>query len=157
MPWRDTYDLTEEPVGDTYRGLVRAAAQYCTAFGLVHQRRERTAEVDRVLRTLAPHLIDVKQGSSWPGSEVSAGYTAEVFTYRLVDATVEALVTMVDRLYGWEQMDRPEDLHFLRPDGTVWLGTTAHENDGWIVLSADEYIELQHRLPKLRLQRRRVN
>ncbi|MBX3128286.1 MAG: hypothetical protein KF718_16295 [Polyangiaceae bacterium] len=57
----------------------------------------------------------------------------------MTDKLVEILVRASDSLYGWQQPQLPEDLAFLRTDGSTVLGTVAHEEDGWLELADQEY------------------
>jgi hypothetical protein len=154
---RQTYDLVDEPTGSAYRGLLRTALRYCSEFGLTHQRDAKSLGVERVLRALEPYLISATRSRSWPGNEMAPGYTAEVFRYRLVPDAVAFLESAVQGLYGWTQLDRPEDLHILRADGSVWLGSIAHERDGWLTLTMEELSALQSEAAGLELRRRLAN
>ncbi|WP_157181531.1 hypothetical protein [Actinopolymorpha alba] len=54
--------------------------------------------------------------------------------------SLEELLTATDDLFKWVNPDLPEDLHFLRVDGSTVLGSVAQEEEAWLEL--DE-VELQ--------------
>lgn len=154
---RETYDVLDEPRGQTYRSLIAVARQQCAEFGLVHQRRSRSAGVIETLRTLKPHLVEINRERSWPGSEMAPGHSAEIYRFRLSEETAAYLASAVVGLYDWSQLERPEDLHFLRADGSLWLGSTSHEADAWFELETDEHAALVAAVPELKLRRRAAN
>jgi hypothetical protein len=77
------------------------------------------------------------------------GHTASVSSYRLDPGLVEALAGAVAGLYQWRQPELPEDLCLLRPDGSPWLVTIAHERDGYFTLDDAERAALVAALPSI--------
>lgn len=43
-------------------------------------------------------------------------------------------------LFDWHNRELPEDLHFMRSDGSLVLGSIAHESYAWAELSAPERV-----------------
>jgi hypothetical protein len=64
------------------------------------------------------------------------------------------LVTQSKGLYDFQAPKLPEDLAVYRTDGSVLLGSVAHEHMGWMNLTADEKADRRLGLVELRHQRR---
>jgi len=146
---RKTYDIVEEPQGDLYKALL----DYCNAHASVVLLVLR--EVDWIetsahtfLEQFQSTLISQEQATDWPGTRLTAG-TATVFRYHITSDLINHLKTDVEGLYEWQQPERLEDLCFLREDGTTLLATITHENDAYLELSSEEYIDLLRLLPTL--------
>ena len=150
-----TYDLVNEPVDETYRGLLRAAVDGCASFLFVVRAGIPVAEsVHALIDALDPELISASQESEWPGTEL-LGHTETVYRFTLTNEALEHLASATDRLYAWLQPDLPEDLCFLRSDGSPWLATISHERDGFLVLSQAEKAYLADLVPDLALTTQR--
>jgi hypothetical protein len=67
---------------------------------------------------------------------------------------VEPLLERVGRLYGWVAPDYPEDLAFYNADGSVWLGSCAHERFPYLDALTRTQGELMELLPGLQIRRR---
>jgi hypothetical protein len=52
-------------------------------------------------------------------------------------------------LFDWENPDLPDDPHFLRADGSVWLGSIIHERDAWLELTGEEFVALGQQAPSV--------
>ncbi|WP_344234779.1 hypothetical protein [Kribbella hippodromi] len=74
--------------------------------------------------------------------------TVERFLFRLDAESLEVLVSSASSLYDWVNPMLPEDLHFLRSDGSVVLGTVAQEDDAWLQLTPAEYEGIAARIPR---------
>lgn len=97
---------------------------------------------------LRPHLEGSDERNEWPGTRLLAG-KATVNTYRLEPSSLERLLEFGTAFRDWVEPGRPEDLCFLRADGSVWLGSVAHEGDVFLELAPDELEALARRVPEI--------
>jgi hypothetical protein len=145
-----TVDLVNEPSGETYTRLLDWCGAQSNRIVLV--RRSKTTLTpwgESLLQTLESHRVSSVESTTWPGTTL-LGDTATVLTYENTSPVLDALKSGCDRLYGWVHPERPEDPIFLRADGTPLLVTIAHEQDGYLELTPEEYDVLRHALPELR-------
>jgi hypothetical protein len=73
-----------------------------------------------------------------PGSQIVGDRLSQRRLFRVGPETMEELLRVTDDLFGWVNPALPEDLHFLREDGSVVLGSIAQEDDAWLELDAEE-------------------
>ena len=106
------------------------------------------AEGQRILEGLTTFLIDAQEGTQWPGT-ILDGDKAVVYRYRAGTELIKALKILADGLYSWQHPHLPEDLCFLRSDGTPWLASIADEGDAYLELTRDELQELFSLEPRL--------
>ncbi|WP_350278288.1 hypothetical protein [Kribbella sp. HUAS MG21] len=152
----DTYNLVAPAVGEDYRGLLRAVAPLADVFGLLDKGPgTRMGESGReVLRRLGEHLLAADAVQAWPGSRIVGTSTQNRYLFRLDEESLEVLTTAASSLFDWVWPRLPEDLHFLRADGSTVLGTVAQEDDAWLELTAAEFDVVVGRLPRgVRLER----
>ncbi|PCI38726.1 MAG: hypothetical protein COB53_04285 [Elusimicrobia bacterium] len=117
-----------EPKGEAYRQLLEYAAKTHSLALLADPEKEVTASRNDFFKEMAPHLVSRELRHSCPGTEMPYDKAA-IYTYRLDKACVEKLLEFTDGLFQWLETDLPTDLAFLRPDGTAWLWSVAHERD----------------------------
>lgn len=142
-----TYEFHVEPAGDGYRDLLAGLAAIATrSYLIVRHSIPPCVAIAEVLSTLSPHLIRSEIVGSWPGTQL-LGPKATMHTYRVGPAYTSALLSVSDRLYAWQQPALPEDLGFLRDDGTWILSTIAHESDGRLEVSESEWRRLVSLVP----------
>jgi hypothetical protein len=143
MTVRIVYNLTERAQGDLYSSLLRTAAGMAATFGVIirspHVQLSRRAHA--LLDSLAPYRVSADAVTSWPGTQLVGGRVSQRHLFRLVPESLEELLRATDDLFMWVNPLLPEDLHFLRADGSTVLGSVAQEEDAWLEL--DE-AELQH-------------
>lgn len=146
---RHIINLVKEPQGELFVQMIRVLADYSTSVLLVVR---DNLGLDRAALELQarihPHLIETQRSSSWPGTEL-INESAFVYKYSLSELVVDELVNSATRLYGWQQPSLPEDLALLRSDGSTLFGSVTHEQDAFLMLSAEEYGSLINRLPGL--------
>jgi hypothetical protein len=53
-------------------------------------------------------------------------------------------------LYDWQHPRLPEDLSLLREANDPWLGSIAHESDGFFLLNDEERRRLFAAVPRIR-------
>jgi hypothetical protein len=147
---RATYYLKSEPAGALYRALLEeAVARAAVGYLIV-----RTgADLDQSARDLQNRLQRERtfrrNVAEWPGTTLLAGGRATMAEYRCSKRLLDALMSVTDRLYAWRHPRLPEDLGFLRADGSVWLATIAHEGEGFMSLTSAERGDLAERRPDL--------
>ena len=146
-----TYDIETEPRGDVLTSLLAfCASRSTTALLVIREKDWLNNTARRVLSELEPHLLSKEESSEWPGTRLLSE-TATVLRYSVTPGFVSVLRNQTDALYQWQQPERPEDLCFLRQDGTTLLVTITHESDAYLELEEDEYREIMRLVPALRL------
>lgn len=143
---RGTFTLAERP-GD-FDALGRAALTFCSWFQVVLRDPPRTAGMLDALERLRPYLERSDERSEWPGTQLLEG-KATVNTYRLEPSSLEQLLKLGSAFRDWVEPERPEDVCFLREDGSVWLGSIAHEGDVFLELAPEELGALAEQAPDL--------
>ena len=145
-------DLPLEPTGPAYLALLREAAVACESFSLVWRDLPRQSDGPAAIeKALRPALLQEGSARSWPGTELLGGPPATVRHYRLDPSTL-GLLSQAPGLYAWLAPDRPEDLAFYRANGSVWLGSVAHEAMGFFGDGAPSKAELRRCLPEVLLR-----
>ena len=87
--------------------------------------------------------------SEWPGTLLQDG-TEHLYCFSLTDQAIEVVCRHADGLYDWINPQLPEDMHLLRNDGSVLLGSTAIEEYSWMQLSEAEFYALTQAIPWVR-------
>ncbi len=146
---RSTYDLVGSLAGETYSKVLSYALTCCRIGLLVELDFDLSERGHSVLRSLEPHLIEKKREKRWPGT-VLLNSEATVLRFNLTRESMRVVSRATDHLYGWRQPELPEDLCLLRGDGTEWLASIAHEDDGYFNLSDDEFRSLCTTIPQIR-------
>lgn len=138
------YDILDEVTGPSYDAML----DFCSARGVQcslvvrDDDRERDGIVS-FLHRARPYFDSVAARAEWPGTKLS-GHTASVYRYNLSGSFVSLLKMSARGLFDWNAMknvssELPEDLAIYRSDGSVLLGSIAHECDAWLELTAEEY------------------
>ncbi|MBT2214848.1 stage III sporulation protein AH [Virgibacillus dakarensis] len=127
------YRVKINPENTVYKQLIDLAFNYCDTFHLVIRKdMGKIRDLKNFLSKLEPSLIELREESEW-ASTILDGETAYVYYYNTQDATTRDFIkNSVDSLYSWEQPELPEDLSFFK-DGEVWLATSSHENECYIL------------------------
>ncbi len=94
-----------------------------------------------VLKELEPYIQQINEKDKCPGTKL-LGHTAVVHYYTLNNESKEILKKHAEGLYSWVQPDLPEDLSFLKQDGTSWLINTAHESFSHVDSNNNDEIEM---------------
>jgi len=102
------------------------------------------------MKELQPFLIKKEDLSEWPGTRIAG--TAPVFTFQFNPRTARIIKETALSPFDWLQPELPEDLSLLRPDGTPWFVTIAHERDCYFKLTEKEETELTSAIPDLKLE-----
>jgi len=148
-PERRTLDIVGGLRHELYRDLIEAGSRRgLTALLVVGDHAGVGTAGQDLLAALRPALIAQTAGSEWPGTRLHGG-TAMLHHFELNAESVALLTEAAESLYDWVQPALPQDLCLLRPDGTPWLVTIAHERDAYLELSGAEQRELFNELPEL--------
>jgi hypothetical protein len=107
------------------------------------------ASASTVLHRLNDHEIARREVTEWPGTQLLLGATATLIQYRMSSRLADLLASMADGLYEWAQPNLPEDLGFLRDDGSTWLASISHERDSYVEMSRTEEERLLDHIPEL--------
>jgi hypothetical protein len=136
---RRHFRLGSEPRGASYETLLRNLAEFSSlVLVIVRDDLGLTDEANKLLAELSALGGSQLRTSQWPGTTL-LGHEASVWSTPDTAASVDVVLRASGGLYSWQQPQLPEDLAFLRSDGSTVLGTVAHETDGWLELSDDEY------------------
>lgn len=120
--WR-TFWCAWIPTCADYRELLRAVAPAAKVFGLMDHAGTGLHETGgEVMRRLGEHLFDADEVRAWPGSLMYGDGPRDRYLFRLDDVSLEVLTSSADNLFDWIWPRLPEDLHFLRADGSTVLG-----------------------------------
>jgi hypothetical protein len=143
------YELATEPSGHEYRELLAFCAELSSQVLLIVREIDWLDESAlQVLDKLQPFQMTVTEQSEWPGTRL-LGHTATVHAYTPSAEVIGILQASANRLYEWQQPVRPEDLCFLRATGKPLLVSIAHERDGYLEISHDEFELLRSRFHNL--------
>lgn len=149
MNARNGYIFRPVPRGADYRAILLATANMADRFGVIVRSEKVHLSVDalRLLDDLCPYSISVAQVDRWPGSQLSGPRRSTCITYACNPSAISLLMEAADSFNDWVNPFLPEDLHFLRADGSVVLGTIAQENQVWTELSQQEAERLRGMIP----------
>jgi hypothetical protein len=138
------YDFTEEPAADLLRSLLIEASEFVTTCGFVVQTDFPTTNqrATRLATELHSYLKTTEEVASWPGTQLYGEKRAIGYEYTFSQHVAGLLLEAADGLYDWVAPDLPEDLHLLRQDGSVFLGSVAHERDAWLEAEQEEFARL---------------
>ncbi len=130
------YRIISEPRGVAYENLLAFCSEvgaWCSLVDLSPKVKSSKA----FLAKAKDYAIGVDQVANWPGGKASKG-TVALWRYALSVGFVSLLVDSTPGLFGWRSPKLPEDLAVYRRNGSVLLGSIAHEHIGWMHLSEDE-------------------
>lgn len=145
------FRIAIEPEGETYQGLLTFACGASVEALLVVMPgiplSDAAAELLDRLHDLGARR---ETRSSWPGTKLHRA-TADVILVATSGAVLEVLVDGPQTLFGWIQPAWPEDLAFLRSDGSPLLGSISHERDAFLRLLPDELAHLMRLAGRIHL------
>lgn len=116
-------------------------------FGLV-VRNEVSMPESSVFGSIHKDLVSRSLVCEWPGTKL-INEDAVCVRFRFSEPSVRFLKS-VDGLYSW-QAPLPEDLHFVRWDGTILLASIAHEQDAFVNLDESELLDFRRLLPEIEI------
>ena len=108
--------------------ITRALLDIAEKFSLVVRNPEQIGpKAQDFLQRLNPYLIECKQVSEWPGTQL-LGHEATLYTYSLNAHSAAVLCTTKDNLKKWLHPHLPEDLVFYKNNESLFI-SIVHEND----------------------------
>jgi len=135
-------NVGNECSGEAYQALLEFVAKLSSTFYLINQ--FQISEKDSPFLSQAePYLIEERQTSEWPGTRLQGGQesSALMISYGVTRESIKLLIDTCSSLYQWSRWSQPplpEDLGFVRLDGSVLLASISHENDAWLELDEAE-------------------
>lgn len=102
-------------------------------------------------RDLGPP-ISIASVSEWSGTVLFGGRVAERLTFGLRPGVAAALFEASQSPWGWLGPNLPEDLTFLRSDGSELAASVTHEHEFWFDLDTVEMKHLCAAVPGIVLQ-----
>lgn len=146
----DCYVFTQEPTQATYLQLIDFCCSMASQMLLVVRdpQLDPGEEIASKLSSLRPFLVRQALQREWPGT-VLLSDDATVYTYSLGGGFEAVLKSQVQSLYAWIHPDAPEDPCFLRDTGDPLLITTSHEQEAYLLLSAQEGEVLRRDFPEV--------
>lgn len=149
---RKAWTILHEPTLDQFFNLLNRAEKRCKYFSLILRPVQESRPPAGVLEKLERFALVRREVGEWPGTSTGKLSHGTLLTYGLDHAAVATICDINNRLYGWRMFDYPEDLCVYRADGTVWLGSIAHERDSFLVLTEKEAEELVGEVPGLMIR-----
>ncbi|MCW2753492.1 MAG: hypothetical protein JWQ32_903 [Marmoricola sp.] len=149
MDKRSIWNITGRPSGDAYEALLRGVAERSTKFAfLVRSPSVKLSErAVVVMDELTPYLVGSEETQEWPGTQLVGSRMSTRYTFLLTTESLEVLIAAALGLFEWVNPTLPEDLHFLRADGSTVLGNVAQEDDAWLELEESETVGIVDALP----------
>lgn len=140
MTTRRTYQVLFDSPEDIYERVLRTAALFSQRCGVIVRSElvRLTEAATDLLVLLEPKLVRQELVARWPGTELTRNRMSRRYIYDLDDELLGWLVQSATSPFQWVNPDLPEDLHFMRQDGSTVLGTTAQEDDLWLELDNEE-------------------
>jgi len=134
-----------------YHSLLFAVAAVSSTFGMV-QRSSRAWDTYpestiELLNRLEPYLVDISEVTEWPGTK-TCGSAVSRFLFKSVEQAISIVAQATDSLWDWANTRLPDDLHFLRMNGSVVMGSTWCTLDAWLDIDREEEIHIRQKLMK---------
>jgi hypothetical protein len=125
------YRLVSKPEGETYELLMTALLNCAATFGLVWPEQAcLEASALEVRRDLQPLQLWQRKSDRWPGTRL-IGHKTTIATYRADEAALAVLIRP-GALFAWLRPRFPEDIWFVRADGSLAFASIIHEGDAWL-------------------------
>jgi hypothetical protein len=142
-------DIIREPRDEVLCRLIRAVARHASSVLLIERDECGLGESGRsLLVRLKPYLAEEKRTASWPGTKL-LGREATMYRYAVNDEVVGELTAAASGLFAWRQPMLPEDIAFLRQDGSVVLASICHEHDAFLEITDEEHRSLSSAVPEI--------
>lgn len=139
IPWRIS--------NEHYGKVVTAVSEKSSQFGLVTDDgiRPRTFDIPDIEDMLDEFFIRETRSRKWPGT-ISADPVTVTYYSTSADS-IRVLTNVAASFWAWDRPNMPADLHFLRADGSLLLGSTPCERHVWLDVSEDELAHFRSHLP----------
>jgi hypothetical protein len=151
---RPEYWVKSPPRRQAYQQLIDFCIDNATVACLIDrfdQNRKAQAARQRVIGLLGSHLVAEDLVTSWPGS--GSDKPVGLWQLRADRDLADILKLLASGLDDWQSPNLPEDLHFYRAEGSILLGSVAHEEMAWMKLDKQEATSPALGLIELELRR----
>lgn len=141
-----------DPSGTAYELLIDELIEKTDRFMLVDRKYvegDTPERVAKVLQRLEPYLIEkstMEEMMMLSGAMYSEGI---YYIYRCTPDSGQVLKEEANRFHDWLYPSLPDDLCFLKEDGSDYFYTVAHEHMYGMHITQEEAIELMERIPGL--------
>ncbi|MDR6717758.1 leucine-rich repeat domain-containing protein [Paenibacillus amylolyticus] len=141
-----------DPRGTAYELLIDELIEKTDRFMLVDRKYvegDTPERVAKVLQRLEPYLIEkstMEEMMMQSGAMYSEGI---YYIYRCTPDSGQVLKEEANRFHDWLYPSLPDDLCFLKEDGSDYFYTVAHEHMYGMHITQEEAIELMERIPGL--------
>jgi hypothetical protein len=141
------YLLNKPPVGNLYLELLDFMLVVSDRFYLVVRSDvQYDHNTENILNGLKPFMLNSLSSVEWPGTEIlDENKKATIYFYKVTPASIDFLRVNSSDLFQWKGPNYPDDLSFLRKDGSIIVMNTAHEGIMEIDFRSDEVDILRHR------------
>ena len=136
-------------------GTIAAVISFCCRHGeiagfvLREHHKPYNAELRAFLNVLRPWQVASEKTKVWPGPEID-GEFAEFITCRVSGHFAKVLLPFAPKFVNCRLREAPEDLCFLRKDGSPLFVSISHEGDGYFDVDGVELEALGAEEPALR-------
>jgi len=141
------YTLSKEPEGILYKTLLENLIKFCdTAAFVIQEEEELSNKALKFLNKISNTVVEKKRVISWPGTKLIGVELDEgALFYKIVfnENSCEIFKEETEGLFDWIEPNMPEDLSFLRPDGTEFFISISHEKDCYFKITEEEKGKLE--------------
>ena len=145
----EIWNLTENPMGNTYRQLLEVLCDYSDTFYFI-TRKELTYN-QKILEQFKPHMIETYQTKEWANT-ITLGPPATVYVMDANRDSCELMKTLSHSLYDWVAPNLPEDLTFIK-NNFAWFTCTTHEESGGFSIRSEFYRNLIGQIQGLKIEK----
>jgi hypothetical protein len=117
-----------------YHSVLAIAVQQASQF-IIIVRTPLSQRGTEMIKSLDNYLLISHTTREWPGTSSSTEVLLKKYRLHAVSAS---LLARAETIWDWLNPEMPEDLSFLRADGTPWFVSITHERDAYFKLSESE-------------------
>lgn len=133
------YRIVSEPRLQAFKALLNYCAiegRKCSLIDNFATSRKGRLDREQFLQAENLSLIKIELVKAWPGTRVCDA--VPLWSLMFDDCLRDLLIKQSRGLYGLQAPKLPEDLAIYREDGSLLLGTVAHEHLSWMNLTDKE-------------------
>lgn len=145
----ESWNLIENPVGNTYQQLLEVLCDYSDTFYFI-TRKELTYKQE-ILEQFKPHMIETYQTKEWANT-ITLGPPATVYVMEANRDSCKLMQTLSHSLYDWVSPNLPEDLTFIK-NNFAWFTCTTHEEFGGFSIRSEFYRKLIVQIEGLKVEK----
>lgn len=146
--FRDTDEVGDAEFdisGQEYLLLMERCFKYCksVSFRAHPESKKEVALLDHQL-PITDYVLELYQSMGERGVQTSSGLIPfEIKHYELAPAVKAYILTQSNNLWGWIcdcDHQNPEDIAFFRADGSIFLYTSIHDGECFLISYDNEHI-----------------